>query len=414
MLKLGVFSDTHIGRNIPRVVGDARRRAFRHAFRQAIDLFIQERVDYVIHGGDLFEKRSMTPEDAVFVKEEFYRLARGIPGIKIITVRGNHDGSPQSSSLDYITHPLADYFIVLGDKTLKGEREAYSDNKLSIAAMGYHPYARSKFKEIANIIKESWRENVIKILILHNYIDGVHDIPPSTPDHSIINPKIIEEVEPNIVVAGHQHEPLGVMKNNDVSYVLPGSTEAVDLAERGPFGVHILELEDSGVKAHKFLEIEPLQEIRHEVVASNDPMPIEWFAQACLNKLEEFASNLDRDGIIRILVKGVVITSSMFPELNLHDRIDEIRRRYGKLIHVEIQESLEPIMGDRSEAKPRGGIRIKEIFEELGGDALELIDEVSLTLDEKASEKTGVLRESDREQFVERWVKIFLRRVSKE
>ena len=67
-LRIGVFSDTHVGRNIPRVLRDARRKAFRHAFKQAIDIFIENDVDYVIHAGDLFEKRSMTPDDAVFVK----------------------------------------------------------------------------------------------------------------------------------------------------------------------------------------------------------------------------------------------------------------------------------------------------------------------------------------------------------
>ena len=414
MPRLGIFSDTHIGRNIPRVVGDARRKAFRHAFHQAIDIFLREKVDYVIHGGDLFEKRSMTPEDAVFVKEELYRLAKNIPHIKIIAVRGNHDGSPHSSSLDYVTHPLAEYFIVLGDKTLKGEKENYVDDNLCITAMGYHPYAKTKFKEISSIIKESWEGGAPRILLLHNYIDGVHDIPPSAPDHSIINPKEIEKLKPDIVIAGHQHEPIGVRKTGGISYILPGSTEAVDLAEEGPFGVHILELDGHKIDSYRFVGIEPLHEIRNEVLSPDKPMPLEWFAEKCLNRLEELASGLSRDAIVRMQVKGVAVTSSIFPELDIQDKVDEIRRKYPRLIHVEIIESLKPIIGDKGETKPGGGIRIREIFEELGGEALELIDEVSLTLDERASEKTGILRESDREEFVERWVKIFLQKVREE
>ena len=145
-LRIGVFSDTHVGRNIPRVLRDARRRAFRHAFKQVIDIFIENDVDYVIHAGDLFEKRSMTPNDAVFVKWEFYRLAKTIEErsgkrIEIITVRGNHDGSPSSSALDFITHPMAEYFKVIGEKTLEGVEEAYVGDGLNVIGMGYHPYA---------------------------------------------------------------------------------------------------------------------------------------------------------------------------------------------------------------------------------------------------------------------------------
>ncbi|MEM1552989.1 MAG: exonuclease SbcCD subunit D, partial [Candidatus Bathyarchaeia archaeon] len=67
MVKLGVFADTHVGRSIPNVISEHRRQAFRHAFSQAINIFIKERVEYVIHAGDLFEKRSMTPSDSLFV-----------------------------------------------------------------------------------------------------------------------------------------------------------------------------------------------------------------------------------------------------------------------------------------------------------------------------------------------------------
>lgn len=180
--KVGVFSDTHVGRNIPRIVGDARRRAFRHAFRQAIDAFIEAGVDYVLHGGDVLEKRSMTPEDAVFVKEELYRLVKESEKrgkhVQILAVRGNHDGSPTSNALDFVTHPLADYFKILGEKTFKGEVEAYWDGRLRISAMGYHPYARGKLEEVSETLSQSLKGDGFKIFFLHNYVDVVHDIPP--------------------------------------------------------------------------------------------------------------------------------------------------------------------------------------------------------------------------------------------
>lgn len=88
-IRIGVFSDIHVGRNIPRVLGDAGGKAFHHAFKQAVTVFVGEKVDYVLHGGDLFEKRSMMLEDAVSVKEELYRLIKESgKNVEIIVVRG--------------------------------------------------------------------------------------------------------------------------------------------------------------------------------------------------------------------------------------------------------------------------------------------------------------------------------------
>jgi len=234
--RIGVFSDTHIGRNIPRVVGDARRKAFRHVFKQAVDIFVKEKVDYVLHGGDIFEKRSMTPEDAVFVKEEFYRLvSESEKDVQIIAVRGNHDGSPTSSALDFITHPIAKYFHVIGDKVLTGTPESFSDKRLRVSAMGYHPYAKKKIMDVAEVLKESLRGEEYKILLIHNYVDGIHDIPPITPDHSVIAPKTLKSLGADLVITGHHHESRGLIKRGDQTYLVPGATEAIDLAEKKPF-----------------------------------------------------------------------------------------------------------------------------------------------------------------------------------
>ncbi|MBS7622778.1 metallophosphoesterase, partial [Candidatus Bathyarchaeota archaeon] len=102
-MKIGVFADTHVGRCIPRAIGDLRRQAYRHAFTEAVNIFIKEGVDHLIHGGDMFEKRSMTPAESLFVKDELQRLADSIGDlhskhVKIFMVRGNHDGTAENMS----------------------------------------------------------------------------------------------------------------------------------------------------------------------------------------------------------------------------------------------------------------------------------------------------------------------------
>ncbi|MEM3747998.1 MAG: metallophosphoesterase, partial [Thermoproteota archaeon] len=125
-MKIGVFADTHIGRNIPREVGELRRKAYRHAFTQAINIFVKEKVECVIHLGDLFEKRSMMSEDSVFVKEELQRLVNSIREehggeVSVFLIRGNHDGALDNNALDFVKHPLAKYLKVVGEAAIRGE-----------------------------------------------------------------------------------------------------------------------------------------------------------------------------------------------------------------------------------------------------------------------------------------------------
>ena len=202
MVKIGVFSDTHIGRTVPNVVAEYRRRAFRHAFEQALNIFIEEGVEYVVHGGDVFERRSMTPGDTKFVKEEFQRLVDGLGGeVKILVVRGNHDGTPENSALDYVEHPLAKYLKVIGDGALKGEVDIYEDDGIAAVGYGYTPYAAVKIGEVEEAIRKRFEETSAehKIFIIHAFIEDHQDIPPGVPEYQIVPKKVVKNIGADLI-----------------------------------------------------------------------------------------------------------------------------------------------------------------------------------------------------------------------
>ncbi|MCL7389129.1 MAG: metallophosphoesterase [Thaumarchaeota archaeon] len=425
MLRIGVFSDSHIGRNIPRVVGDARRHAFREAFKQAINIFIDNRVDYVVHGGDLFEKRSMTPDDARFVKDEFYRLVKNSrekweKDVKIFIVRGNHDGALSSCVLEYITHPLADYLQIIGE-SIKEELQYYSGGDILVTGIGYHPFIRKKFKDFIGSLSEivdSSKNNQFKILLLHNYIEGVNIIPPYTPEHSIINREDLEKIQVDIIVVGHYHEKGEVKEKDNLKFIMPGAIEAVDLGEKGPFGVYILDVDDSGRIQAKFIELKPSQHIALRRVFSEEPKPLQWFKDRVLEEISIFMNELSEKklpGILKIKVSGTASDLKVFPRIFTEEELRGIREDNPNLLYLEIEEDITPIIREES-----GGVMpisredlVKDLFKELSQEPsiVELIEETSLTLEEKASEKTGLLKDSDRSVFVERWASILLSKV---
>lgn len=80
-------ADTHIG---SRQYGLEERRAdFSHAFHQAIEIAISEKVDAVVHAGDLFDDRYPTAEDLHETLRTLFQLKGA--GIPFLGVVGNHE-----------------------------------------------------------------------------------------------------------------------------------------------------------------------------------------------------------------------------------------------------------------------------------------------------------------------------------
>jgi predicted phosphodiesterase len=413
-LKIGVFSDTHIGRSVPKAIGELRREAYRRAFRQAIDIFIGEGVDYLVHAGDLFEKKSMNPEDSVFVKEELQRFIdtmREFHGkeVKIFVVRGNHDGTPDNSALDYIRHPLARYLFVLGEDTLRGKEEKFSDGRVTVTGIGYHPYIRSKFskvKEVLNSVLSS--SEGLKILIMHNFVSGYHDIPPGAPQHSLLDLASLKELEADLILCGHHHtrgEPLKI--GDDRILVSPGATEAVDLSDPGPHGVLVLERGE-----FRFVPIQPTHVIRSETVETKGEVrPTQWFIQGALNSARGFAESLqDRPGLLRIVLEGLTDGDPFDIDSALEPALAEIRNSNPLLLYTELVNRVQGVAQPFT-APALGGPTefIAEALRPLGeqlGEALQLVESVDRELEEKRSQKTGLLTDSARRPFVDRWIKI--------
>jgi len=285
--------------------------------------------------------------------------------------------------------------------------------------MGYHPYARRKFEEASEILKKVEADGY-RILILHNYVEGVHNIPPQTPEHSVIRLEDLEKLDVDLVITGHHHERLGFKKTHGKLFLVPGATEAIDLGERGPFGVYILDVRGLELTSHKFVELEPLQTIGVRSVVSDEPMELDWFRRRCLEEIESFALNLDRDGILKLNVSGIVAGDEPFPQLGLQEEVQKLIERYDKLIHVEISEELSTMI--RPDVKGvEGRISrdeiIREVFGVLGekvGEAAEIVEDVAMALDERASERTGLLKELDRRRFSDRWLKLLSSHVGEE
>jgi len=415
-VKVGVFADTHVGRCIPRAIGELRRRAYRHAFTQAINVFIDEGVDCLVHAGDLFEKRSMTPEDSVFVKEELQRLTDSIrdkqgKDVMMFAVRGNHDGGSESNALDYIKHPLARYLKIIGDDVLRGKEAVETCNGICIVGVSYHPYISQKLRDFQPILKRSFADRgELKLLVVHNFIRGYHPIPPGVPEHSYLSVEDFEGLGVDIVVAGHYHTKEDPMEVKGTVLLTSGATEAVDLSDEGPYGVYVLE----GTRSIRFIPIKPLHDIRNIKVSSQGAVkPAEWFVDKALEETRSYASSLQTtgvDGVLRLVLLGLTDEDPFSFEPPLMSGLSKVKEESPRLLHIELVNRVENVRQPAVLPALGGGVEFAaEILKPLGTfapDAMKIVEEVSMVLDEKASQKTGLLTGLDRVPYVTRWVDI--------
>ncbi|MEM2613436.1 MAG: metallophosphoesterase [candidate division WOR-3 bacterium] len=416
MVKIGVFADTHIGRSIPNVISEYRRQAFRYAFSQAIDVFIKEDVEFVLHAGDLFERRSMTPSDSLFVKKEFQRLVDSLGGnVKIILVRGNHDGTVENSALNYVEHPLAKYLKVLGEKTLQGEPDLHEEGDLALIGFGYTPYASARLAEVKDIIKEKFDKAKAshRVFLAHMFIEG-QEVPPNIPEYQVASFELIKDLGATLIITGHYHKYLPLKEKEGLFLLTPGATEAIDLSDEGPFGVCILNL-DNRVDC-TFIPLKPLHKIKNEVVDSKGAAEKpEWFIEKAMSAVNKFSEELKSErgeGILRIVLRGMVDGNKLDLETDIEGQMRELRKDKPQLLYVEIANELSELRAGAISVPEHMGRDefLQEVFSILGEkgmiQALSLAEEVRMTLEEKASAQTGLLKESDRKPFVEKWLKI--------
>lgn len=407
-MKFAILADTHIGRTIPLAVGQHRVQAFSKAFSHAVDAMIEEGVDYLFLCGDLFERRTLRPHLVFFVHDELYRLAtetmsRHGKHVQILVIRGNHDGSPGSNTLDYIKHPLARYLFVFDE-----EKRIYTDPNLVVLGIGHYDQVDRAFSEIVKPLARELSPDRTRILILHAFILGQHNVPADTPAYSADQ---LGELPLDYVFAGHYHKACQPSRLKSGAWMLtPGSLEIYDFGEESEKGFWLLETRAEHEPQFTWVKIEPMHTMRRVELRSKLRNPPEWYREQILRAVRDFSSELgssDKSGYIRIVVSGGL--SEGFPsDIDLSE-IDGIRAANRGLLHVDVDTiELElPILSASFEHEQVDLPMFFKDFNDFTPEITEMHSRVRESLEENASVQTGLLSPSHRAPLIEDWLRRF-------
>jgi len=256
MIKILFLADSHLGFDYSvHPKKDRRRRG--HDFFANFDLIIsfakENKIDMVIHGGDLFY-RTLVPQSIVnMVYDRIGNLAEA--GIPIVIVPGNHESSRLPVSL-FLHHPNIYYFAKeqVFNFTLKG---------LSIDIAGFpcvRKDVRSEFPSLIKSIEKQLSPKAnIKLLCMHQSIEGAVVGPSDYMFRTGKDIIPISDIPENydLVLSGHIHRSQILWtKNHKTPIIYPGSIERTSFAEKEEEkGFYLIEINENAVSDYQFITL---------------------------------------------------------------------------------------------------------------------------------------------------------------
>jgi exonuclease SbcD len=233
-IKVLFFSDSHLGFDLPRQPRIERRRRGEDIFKnylQIIKFAQRQKVDLIVHGGDLFHHNRVSPSIIERALRPLYEVA--CAGIPVYLVPGNHERSRLPGHL-YMSHENIHIFDRPATYTqnLRGK-------KISLSGFPFSRKVREKFPMLLRQTRYMDVDADWRYLCLHQTFEGASVGPVDYtfrdgPDN--IPPEWVPE-DFAAVLSGHIHKAQQLDKTLDgqqlpVPIIYPGSIERTSIAER--------------------------------------------------------------------------------------------------------------------------------------------------------------------------------------
>ena len=318
-MKFAHLADTHLGYRQFGLI--EREEDFYEVFDQIINKIIEEKVDFVIHSGDLFETPRPTPWTLLNFQKALLKLKGA--GIPMYVVSGNHDTVYKQNSI-----PPQVIFKKLGLKVISPINTDYVHDDVFIGGLPFYSKSRiDEFKNKLKAIAKKAEKYEKSILVLHQGIDiflpmqyelEIGDIPENFDYYAF----------------GHIHNY--IKQEFGKGYlVYPGSTEIWKVNEISDFkkngkGFVIVDLDEDKPVVDRIVINSPRKFIRESCDASD--------LGEKLYSIKKEVKDLELKPILSLDINNVVDDASDFHDLvfkELGDYCLNIRLRFNPFEDVE-------------------------------------------------------------------------------
>jgi len=368
-------------------------RATYEAFDKVATIAIENRVEFVLLAGDVYNSRDKSVRAQFRFRSVMERL--GNAGIQVYLVNGNHDPADGFSAGLKMPENVR-YFAC--DKVERIEHRD-GEGRLLCALYGQGYRTSSVTENLARGFARDGADETA-IGVLHANVGGQADYEPYAP----CSLDDLRSARMDYWALGHIHKPFDLAENPRIRYC--GSPQGLNPKETGSHGCWIVTMDRGRVLSERFAETASVR-WEHAEVAVPGVSDIEGLASAirsaCEDKRRE-ANGLP--AILRVYLKG---RSEIYQHINrasvLDDLVEELRTE--QLQHspwVWIQRVY-------NQVEPELDMEFLSGAEDFTGDMIRIAEEMLSTpatarrfLDEALEDLDKALRgfDSDAEEMVQR------------
>jgi DNA repair exonuclease SbcCD nuclease subunit len=322
-MKFAHISDTHLGASNFKL--KEREEDFENAFKNAVDKIIEEKVDFVVHSGDLFDRGRPPLKTFLFCLDQLKRLKKA--NIPVFIVAGSHDIGSEGTQIsifeevDLIKNvsPIS----LSGDVIEKIEGVTLKLKDIDVFICGISG-RRAKINEIYEKFNLEPPKNAYKIFVFHHIVS---DVPNATLFYDIQTSLLPRGFD--YYAAGHWHSRFEKKFDHGI-IVYPGSLEYCDIREMETDkekGFYIVEVNEKKETRLKWIKIE-MRKILIRSLNCNNFSPSE-VTENCIKLIKEEAANI-KNGILILELNGR-LKSGNKSEID-RIRIEKLSKELGILI----------------------------------------------------------------------------------
>ena len=296
-MKFAHLADTHLGY---RQFGlFEREKDFYEVFEKIIDRIIEEKVDFVIHSGDLFDNARPSPLALFTFQKGLIKLKNA--NIPVYAIAGNHDSVMRKGSI-----PPQVLFKKFGLKVISPINTNYMYEDVFIGGLPFYP--SSQYKNLKNKLSELSKKaanHEKSILVLHQGIDKYFNLQYELE---------IGDVPDNFTyyAMGHLHNYIHDDFGNG-KLVYPGSsevwktTELPDYRKNGK-GFVIVDLDGKKPVVNRIAITLPREFIERTLDYDNLASGVE--------DIKQTIKDFDKKPILNLTVNNVTSTSNAYEIIN--------------------------------------------------------------------------------------------------
>lgn len=247
-MKLLYLTDTHIRGTNPKNRIDDYQKTLKEKLREVSNIIKEENIDYVLHGGDLFDR----PDVSVSIVSDFAKIFQSF-GVPIYIISGNHDIFGHNP--DTLDRTMLGLLCNLGIMNLVNYKKIILEKDIRVELTGApYVYSMDESSNRGNYIVDEV-DNTCKysIHMTHGFLIDkpfLKEVP-----HTLIDD--IRSTKADITLAGHYHFGFKTVKLDDKYFANPGaliriSNSKAEISRRPK--VNIITLEDEIKIEDRFLK----------------------------------------------------------------------------------------------------------------------------------------------------------------